>query len=496
MKKFFTALIVLSSVLFSNSTKEQLLVLRLNMSQEFHQKDPRKAGDLASNSIHFQLHEGLMKMSPDHKEAIGGIAKSYELDSTQTIYIFHLDERYYSNGEKITAYDFEKSWKELLNPNFNCPNVHLFFPISNAKEAKLGLCSIETVGIQALNDKTLKITLKHPFKPFLEALCFVTFSAFKNESIYSGPFCIDHFQLHHLLKLVKNPYYPHENKEKTTIEISFIKDEMTAFNLFEKGQLDLIGTPFTHIPKEAIEYFKDKHHLQTQPTLGVCYLLLNKNKSSIFDENFILNLYHQIDRKSLAEDVISKEGKPQFYAVPDEILNEHLLIKKPTSELIKKPIKRLRLIYPQVANYPKIAQFIEQEFQNKFQIQLNLQGMELKVFQQTVAKGDFDLALSTIFAQYRDPTAFLDRFSDPNDPKNPLAFDHKEFQKKLIDANTSFDPSQRAQLLQEAEKILIEEGGLIPLFQVNTKYCIQTNIHEIRINASGGFNFNNLSKKN
>ena len=146
--------------------KDSDRILKLNISQEFYQKDPRKAGDLTSNSIHFFLHESLMKMGPYSKDPELCIAERVELDSNRTTYTFHLGTYKFSNGSPITSYDFVSSWKEILSPDFPCPNIYLFYNIKNARKVKKSELPFEKCGIKALDEKTLQIELEEPQNSF------------------------------------------------------------------------------------------------------------------------------------------------------------------------------------------------------------------------------------------------------------------------------------------------------------------------------------------
>lgn len=466
------------------------------MSQEFYQKDPRKVSDLASSSIHFYLHEGLTKMTPFSKQASLGIAKSIQKDKAQTTYIFELDDRFYSTGEKITAYDFEKSWKEALTTDFYCPNIHLFFAIKNAKLAKQGLINQEAIGIKALNEKTLEVKLEYPLSCFLEIIAFSTFIPFKNENSFSGPYKIQSLICNNQLVLSGNSFYPFSsNKLPLNIEISFIKDEMTIFNLFEKGMIDLIGTPFTSIPKEVLEYHGKSIEIKTQPNMGVCCITINQKSNFFQNFNLVQSIKQEIDRTSITNHILHLPGKETKYIIPNAMVDDHLSInlKKETTNNL---FIELKLIYPASGSYPKLAQFLQQEFLKKWNISLILQGLEPKIYSQRLQNQDFDLALTTIFAQYQDPLSVLERYYEPTDPKNIIRFDSEYFRETINLANNSFDPKIRFDFLKKAEKILLEESGIIPLYQTSTNYIIQQNLKDVLVNSSGGFNFENTYFEN
>src|SRR5262245_55725956 len=98
-----------------------------------------------------------------------------EISEDRKIYTFHIREAFWSDGTAVTAWDFEKSWKDILNPDFPAMNAHLLYPIKNAEGAKMGKTSLSEVGIKSIDAKTLEVTLEHPTPYFLELIAFCVF---------------------------------------------------------------------------------------------------------------------------------------------------------------------------------------------------------------------------------------------------------------------------------------------------------------------------------
>jgi len=141
-----------------NKTEQHL---RVNIKSEPVSLDPRKGNNYVAAQLHFMLFEGLLKLNPDLSLSPAQ-AKSYEVSEDLKTYTFHLDETTWSDGTPVTAYDFEKSWKSILNPVFPSPDAYLFFPIKNAKLAKKGEVPLYQVGITSKDAKTLVVELEFP----------------------------------------------------------------------------------------------------------------------------------------------------------------------------------------------------------------------------------------------------------------------------------------------------------------------------------------------
>ena len=153
----------------SSSKKEnKKIALNINISEEPATLDPRKGADLGSSALHFLLFEGLTKISPTKAYDLA-LAEKIEISSDKLTYTFTLKEAQWSNGDPMTAYDFEYSWKSMLDPSFPCPNAHLLYPIKMAEEVKRGLAPLDSLGIgttaviTSVGETCKKLTMALPF---------------------------------------------------------------------------------------------------------------------------------------------------------------------------------------------------------------------------------------------------------------------------------------------------------------------------------------------
>ena len=165
-------------------------LFRLNVPLKMSCLDPRKGGDRDSKTLLKLLFEGLTCFDKQGKVALA-LAKSCALSEDQTHYSIILKKPYWSNGDPVIASDFEYSWKTALAPDFPIDFPALFYVIKHAEKAKRGECSLNDVGIQAKNPRTLLITLNHHVPDFLERLAHPLFlpipsSLAKNTSDWVG----------------------------------------------------------------------------------------------------------------------------------------------------------------------------------------------------------------------------------------------------------------------------------------------------------------------
>ena len=141
--------------------------LRVNLSEgDPTSLHPHLAADIRSRILGKALFEGLTRLTPKGKGELAA-AEKVDVNDSFTRYVFSIRPHEWSNGEPVTAYQFEKSWKQAIHPDSICARGDLFYIIKNAKKAKRNELSLENVGIQALDEKTLVVELEHPAPYFL-----------------------------------------------------------------------------------------------------------------------------------------------------------------------------------------------------------------------------------------------------------------------------------------------------------------------------------------
>ena len=189
----------------SGSPKQKL---RLVISAEPPTLDPRLAGDTVSGSVMRMCFDGLMRVDSKGKST-PAVAEKVDISEDGSTYTFHLRESYWADGKPLTAHDFEKTWKTILDPLFPSRFAYNFYIIKNAEEAKEGTCPVEEVGVRALGDRTLVVELRHPAPYFLDLVSAHSFFPVRSDDylIGNGPFKLTSWRHYNELALEKNERY-------------------------------------------------------------------------------------------------------------------------------------------------------------------------------------------------------------------------------------------------------------------------------------------------
>ena len=149
-------------------------ILRINIGQDPSTLDPRKARSLCDRTIMNMLFEGLTRINREEK-AEPALAQVIEVSSDLMTYTFYLRNAKWTNGEQVKASDFAYAWKKILDPSFASDNSFQLYPIKNAQDIKKGKMHIDLLGVEVIDDLTLKVTLEQPTPYFLELTAFPAF---------------------------------------------------------------------------------------------------------------------------------------------------------------------------------------------------------------------------------------------------------------------------------------------------------------------------------
>lgn len=499
--------------------------LRVNLTQNMLTLDPRKGAEFTSCSIQSLLFEGLVR----HGKTSSWepcMAEKIDVSEDGLTYTFHVKKAFWSHGEKVTAKQFADSWKSMLDPKFPAPNTHLFSCIKNADLVKQGKLPLDLLGIEAIDEKTLVVRLEQKTPYFLELLCFCSFypvydpakdpTSFQSEPEKipcNGPFCIQKWELGKELILEKNPLYHEQDKISLShIHCSFIQDVHTAIHLFEKGQLDIIGSPFTQIDPEQISILTKKHSSYTTPLAASTFYAFNLQDPLLKNLHFRKALALAIDRKQIIESLPSLSSSIGEAIIPPALMHaktplvtiddgnaslakKHLSIALEELKLEPSKIPALTILSSNVGYFTKLAQIIQQQWKETLGIESHIECCEYKVFTDKLLRKDFQVGQAIWIAQFDDPINILERFKYKNQGKNYPGFEDEAFI-HLLEASylTSLD-QERELLFKEAEKILMDQCPLTVLYHWENQFIYNKNVKLPTPGYDGVFSFSDISLK-
>lgn len=479
----------------SNSGNDKQ-VLNLNLIQEPPTLDPQKATDVVSIDILTEVLDGLTRYDKDGKIKPGsGLAKSWDISNDGLTYTFHLRDAKWSDGNPITAQDFEYAWKRALDPNTASQYAYQLFYIKGAEEYNSGKGSADLVAVKALDDKTLQVTLKAPTPQFLGLTSFVTYLPLEksiyekygdkvgtdpDKLVYSGPFVISQWNHEQSITLKKNKdYWDSSSVKLQTVNFSMIKDNNTLVQNYDNNTLDSI-----FVPGDYIDKYKNSSEYSDKALATNWYVQFN-TKSPVFKNADIRKAFTlAIDRKTFVEQVTKDGSIPAEAVVPpgvpgyngdfrkeagetyfkdNDVAQAKELLKKGMSELGISKLPTITLLGDDTDNAKKYDQALQQMWKQNLGVNVQIQNVAFKVRLDMMYKGNYDMVFAGWGADYNDPLTFLDMW-ETNNGNNSAFYSNPEYDKLIDEAKVNGDLKSRNDQLIQAEKILMNDMPIGPVY--------------------------------
>jgi oligopeptide transport system substrate-binding protein len=456
--------------------------------------DPRKCGDVISSAIIFFLFRGLTRLQPNREVAFD-LAESLEISRDKKRYVFRLGEHHWSDGRRIAALDFEKSWKDLLQPNFPSPSSHLFYPIKNAAAAKAGKKPITQVGVHADGPQHLIVELEYPLLHFLELISFCTFfpipthceaqffSAKAQPFVSSGPFQLIHWQSQKEILLKKNCYLRHPmSPEKVLIHI--IPDAKKTFFLFEEGKLDWVGEPFSPFPLNHLPAFAEDW--ESHAVGGVTLCFFNTRLPPFSNQKIRQAFSYAICREKILQrlcipnttiatglipPILLKGQKKRDFFTDGNVEAAQKCFREGIKELRTSPKKFHWLLSFEACDRDfQIAKSLQKDWEEAFSIRVHLEPLEFKPLRERLAKREFLLSFTQWMTQYFSPMNFLEKFKHLESGKNFSGWSHPTYSNLLKKCLKETAIDKQIHLIERAECLLAEYMPIAPLYYFSLSY--------------------------
>lgn len=471
-----------------NATKKKQ-VLRVNNRCDLASAHPHYGVDFICRQFQLSLFEGLTRISPDGSPTLA-CAEFVDISPCKTHYTFILRPLKWSNGKSLTAYHFESAWKLAVSPTSKCLRPDLFYPIKNAQKAIKGEVSPDDVGVKAIDAKTLVVELEHPTPYFFDLLANTIFSPLYDDSevptVFNGPFLIQSWEPEKLLVLAKNNnYWDAEIVKLDRIEATCVRDTNTSLLMYEKGELDWAGHPFTYLPYDALDHLRESEEFASKAVAGVFWLCLNTESFPLNSVKIRKALSIAIDREEIAKHVMQGEMSTKslipitmslvdnndLYNDKDEdyarqLFQEGLQELNITSEEF--PV--LQFNHSDIAGQKKLSEAIVQKWEKVLGIKVDLIGSEWNVFFSNQVMRQFQIGGCNWFSIFHDPIYNLEFFKEQANRYNWPGWENKQYTKLLDLADKEIDLAIRNEHLRQAELLLLDEMPIIPLFVLNFKY--------------------------
>ncbi len=366
--------------------------------------------------------------------------------------------------------------------------------------------SFDSVGIKALDKHTLKINLKNPTPFFIGLLSHYSTWPVHKETVLkhgdiddrdgewtrpgnfvcNGPFKLKSWRINEKIIVEKNPHYYDASMVRLN-EIHYypVSNQMTEDRMFRSGELHLTSSMPT---QKCPIYIEEKNpNLKIDPYMGTYFYRINTKNKVLSDVKVRKALAYSINRKLLVDKVTQCGQIPAYSFTPPgsngympttEIPFDPVLAKKLLAEAgfnSENPFPKLEILFNTSEGHRKVALAIQQMWQNELGIEVELVNQDWKVYLDREMIGDFQISRAGWIGDYEDPNTFLDLMR-PNRGNNKTGWENMDFDALVEEANTINDQEKRYKLLNEAEKILIENMPIIPLYTYVRVYQLSSDV--------------------
>jgi oligopeptide transport system substrate-binding protein len=474
-------------------------VLKRGLGGEPASLDPATAVDTFSTQVLQDLYEGLTVESSSG-QVTPGVAASWKVDASGTHYTFQLrSDARWSNGQRIRAQDFATAWKRVLDPKQGSPVANDLRLIVGATEIMSGKSPSSSLGVATPSDDVLVVDLVQPAPFFPELVAHsVAFPIYSQESarshtadnwVSNGPYVLSNWQPGTRIVLKRNKtYWDEKSVPIEMVDYEFAPDQNAQFAAYRAGQLDMTDT----IPANAIESIRAAHPKEVviAPYLATAYYGLNVEQAP-FKGNQKLRqaLAMAIDRQRL----VAALGLGQIQAfgiVPPSSWNytpqrwpwETLSSADRVAAARKlyaqagysttKPLG-LRVLYNSNPEIKQTALIIAAMWKDTLGIDTELIDEEFRVYLQSRHdKKKWDVVRLAWNADYNDASNFLEIFRSDS-ANNDTGYNNPAFDRLLDKAGNSADPNVRRDLLEAAEKTMLDDYPVIPIYFLVSKRLVK-----------------------
>ncbi len=424
------------------------------------------------------LFEGLTRTDTQGKVQLA-IAKKITISPCGKKYFITLRNTKWSNGEEVTSTHFVQAWKNAVSYGSKCSRAGQFLLIKNVEKVYKNELPIEEVGIYAPSKNQIVVELEYSAPYFTQLLADPVFSPSYEDNqlepkVFNGPFLIQNSDLERSIHLTANSkYWDADTVKLKNIHISFVRDLETAMSMYEKGELDWAGSPFSELSEEVVG---NSDSLHAEEAFLPFWLYCNTQNPKLKSAKIRKALSYAIDREEISKHILAKQS-PSYTILPaamsllkkEMFMSEKRIVK--AQELLKEGLEEigltkeefvLTLSYSSIPRHTKLAEFFKFSWEKVLGIPIILKKSDWNTFYTQIRTGDYEIGGYSTIASFNDPMNFIERFTVAE--LNFCKWESEEFRKCISLVKKSVSPEKRKEYLKIAENVLMDAMPVIPIY--------------------------------
>ena len=480
-------------------------IFNVVVQQEMPSADLSLATDTISFSALNNVYEGLYRLDADSKPEPAGAAELAEVSEDGLTYKLKLrEDAKWSNGEPVTAADYVFGWQRTVSAETGSEYAYLFAPVTNAEAITAGEKDASELGIKAVSDYELEITLTTPTPYFQYLLAFPSFfpqsqavvedngdqyASTSDNAVYNGPFVLAGFDgpgTDTEWSYEKNDqYWDKDTVKLDTINVSVVKESSTSLNLFQDGQADDVI-----LTGELAQQMANDEAFVSEPLARTSYIELNQREedSPFRNEDLRKAISYAIDRDALVTSILGDGSLASTGLIPKgmtfnptdntDFVDEAESVIEYDQEKAKEHWEKAKealgidslsfeILASDTDSTKKAIEYIQSAIQDTLDgVKVSLSPVPFSVRLDRSNSGDFDVVMGGWGADYADASSFTDLFVTDNSYNRGrwTSEDYDAAVKSSATTNAG-NPDARWQDLLDAEKIIMDQQGVIPVYQ-------------------------------
>lgn len=505
-------------------------VVRVAQDIDLATMDHHIATDATSFIAQSMMLSGLYALD-ENNAPVPELAVDTQISDDGLTYTFTLADAKWANGDPVTANDFVFSWRRLADPataseyQFIVNTINLL----NAGEVIAGNKPVEELGVKAIDDKTLEVKLALPCDFLLSLMAFPPFFPL-NQAFYEsqgdqygleydnllacGPYVMDGWTPGNSWTFVKNENYfrnDETNDRVDRVEFKFIQDTQSAMLEYQQGNLDVVS-----LTGEQVDAYSGDPEFNQRLQGYLWYLSINFTVDKFNNDNLRNALAYGIDRDTIATNVL-KDGSVGADGIipialasgPDggdfrDTAGEVTVYDPAKAQAFYEDAKAelggdvtIDLMFEDTEASKAVAEYIQNNWETNCPgLTVTLNSKPKKTRLDLMNHQEYEVALTRWGPDYADPQTYIELFISTNEDNNVGRFKNDEYDKLVYDATVGedcADSQARWQDLLEAEKVLIENNGVIPVYQNGGAIMIKSKVKGIEFHSAGVDSYRNIS---
>lgn len=470
--------------------------------------DPTKGQSIGDNEIQHAVTEGLTRNTAGDVKP--GIAESWDESEDGLTYTFHLrKDAKWSDGEPITAADFEYSWKRLVNPETASPYAFIGDCLKNGQAIEQGKMDVEELGVKAVDDTTLEVTLEHPTSYFLSLIGSsgqyaplrqdvvekygTDFAATSEKNVYSGPFVMTSSE-DNVWTFAKNDnYWDKDSINLDKCELNYVENTDTQLSMYEAGDLD-----YVQVPTAYVSDYKDKADVFANGNVDFCYINSKSDNPVLGNKNFRLALNYALNRNDY-----NKLANADTYTAFNGLVFPGLQAKGTTygeaydlnsysypldgdqdkaTEYLNAAMQELgianasditvEVVTTDADSSKRIVETLQEQWQNALGINVKIRQVTYAdIYGKVFPEHDYEIGYGGWGSDYDDPYSYLELFKGDSS-YNYSQYENPEVDQLLIASQDEPDTDKRMDELNQVEQDILADGAFVPLQARNVYYML------------------------